>query len=60
MKEIAKDTINWVEDEEWGYEVPTKVNGIDIEKYNPRNYYTEEEYKVLASKLKAERESLVS
>ena len=22
MKEIARDTINWVEDEEWGYEVP--------------------------------------
>ena len=34
MKEIAKDTINWIEDEEWGYKVPTKVNGIDIEKYN--------------------------
>ena len=38
MKEIARDTINWVEDEEWGYEVPVQVNGIDIEKYNPRNY----------------------
>ena len=25
---------------------------IDIEKYNLRNYYTEEEYKVLASRLK--------
>lgn len=57
MKEIARDTINWVEDEEWGYEVPVQVNGIDIEKYNPRNYYTEEEYKVLASKLKAERKA---
>ena len=30
---------------------------IDIEKYNPRNYYTEEEYKVLASRLKAERKA---
>ena len=57
MKEIARDTINWVEDEEWGYEVPVQVNGIDIEKYNPRNYYTEEEYKVLASRLKAERKA---
>ena len=57
MKEIARDTINWVEDEEWGYEVPVQVNGIDIEKYNPRNYYIEEEYKVLASRLKAERKA---
>ena len=32
-------------------------NGIDIEKYNPRNYYTEEEYKVLVSRLKAERKA---
>ena len=57
MKEIARDTINWVEDNEWGYLVPTEVAGIDINKYNPRNYYTKEEYSAIANKLKVEREA---
>ena len=57
MKEIARDTINWVEDNEWGYLVPTEVAGIDINKYNPRNYYTKEEYSSIANKLKVEREA---
>lgn len=55
MKEIARDNIDWVEDEEWGYMVPSKVDGIDINKYNPRNYYTKEEYDKIANKLKLER-----
>jgi len=57
MKEIARDSIEWVEDKEWGYEVAKEVKGIDIEKYNPRNYYTKEEYAQIASKLKVEREA---
>jgi phosphoenolpyruvate carboxykinase (ATP) len=57
MKEIAKDSIEWVEDSEWGYMVAKEVKGIDIEKYNPRNYYTEDEYSKIASKLKEERVS---
>lgn len=57
MKEIARDSIEWVEDKEWGYKVAKEVKGIDIEKYNPRNYYTKEEYAQIASKLKVERET---
>ncbi|MEG2786889.1 MAG: phosphoenolpyruvate carboxykinase (ATP) [Romboutsia sp.] len=56
MKEIARDNIKWVEDKEWGYMIPEDVNGIDINKYNPRNYYTKEEYDKIASKLKLERQ----
>ena len=56
MKEIARDNITWVKDDEWGYMIPTNVCGIDIEKYNPRNYYTKEEYAKIATKLKLERQ----
>ncbi|PAB60128.1 phosphoenolpyruvate carboxykinase (ATP) [Anaeromicrobium sediminis] len=56
MKEIAKDNIKWEADKEWGYLLPKHVEGIDIKKYNPRNHYTEEEYRVIANKLRVERE----
>lgn len=60
MKEISKNNIEWVLDNEWGYQVPKHVEGIDIEKYNPRNYYTEKEYEVIADKLREEREHWLS
>lgn len=55
MKEIAKDNIEWIEDKEWEYMIPKVVSGIDINKYNPRNYYTKDEYNKIATKLKLER-----
>lgn len=60
MKEIARDNIEWTEDKEWGYSVPKSVCGIDIEKYNPRNFYTSDEYAAIASKLRLEREEWLS
>lgn len=55
MKEIARDNIEWELDKEWGYLIPKHIEGIDIEKYNPRNYYDDIEYKKIANKLKEER-----
>lgn len=52
MKEIAKDNIEWIEDKEWGYMTPKNVDGLEIDKYNPRNYYTKDEYNKIATKLK--------
>ena len=37
MKQIAKEGIRWERDPDWGYEVPTDVPGIDLEKYTPGN-----------------------
>lgn len=55
MKEIAKDNIEWELDDEWGYLIPKRIDGIDMEKYNPKNYYSEVEYNNLVNKLKKER-----
>ncbi|WP_195250887.1 phosphoenolpyruvate carboxykinase (ATP) [Romboutsia sp. 1001713B170207_170306_H8] len=60
MKEIAKDNIEWIEDKEWGYMIPKEVKGIDIEKYNPRNFYTKEEYDNIANMLREERKAWLS
>ncbi|OPJ56345.1 phosphoenolpyruvate carboxykinase (ATP) [Alkalithermobacter paradoxus] len=59
MKEIAKDSIEWELDKDWGYLVPKHVEGIDIEKYNPKNYYADIEYKNLVNKLKEERKNWI-
>lgn len=55
MKEIARGTIQWRLDEDWGYLVPAKIPGIDIAEYDPRRYYAEAEYAALTEKLRAER-----
>jgi phosphoenolpyruvate carboxykinase (ATP) len=55
MKHIALDDIEWVQDPDWGYLVPSKIEGIDMEAYDPKRYYTKEEYHKLTEELRAER-----
>jgi phosphoenolpyruvate carboxykinase (ATP) len=55
MKQIAKEGIRWKKDPDWGYEVPAEVPGIDLSKYDPRSYYSPEEYAGLVEKLRQER-----
>ncbi|MHB1042960.1 MAG: phosphoenolpyruvate carboxykinase (ATP) [Eubacteriales bacterium] len=55
MKHIAKGSIEWTYDPEWGYEVPMRVPGLDMERYNPRLYYSPEEYQNKVDKLRRER-----
>ncbi|WP_091540023.1 phosphoenolpyruvate carboxykinase (ATP) [Alkaliphilus peptidifermentans] len=60
MKQIAKDGITWKQDEDWGYMVPEEVNGLDLSKYEPKQYYTEIEYKNIVKTLKEERQQWLS
>ena len=55
MKQIAKEGIRWERDEDWGYEVPVDVPGIDLEKYTPETRYSDEEYAARVARLRAER-----
>ncbi len=55
MKQIAKEGITWERDPDWGYDVPTIVPGLNLEKYTPRAYYSPEKYRELVEKLRAER-----
>ncbi|MCL6638655.1 MAG: phosphoenolpyruvate carboxykinase (ATP) [Firmicutes bacterium] len=55
MKHIAKGTIRWTYDPDWGYEVPVEVPGLEIERYNPRQFYSVEEYRNRVDKLRRER-----
>lgn len=55
MEQIARGTVRWQEDPDWGYLVPADVPGIDIKPLNPRQYYSEEEYQWRNAKLREER-----
>jgi phosphoenolpyruvate carboxykinase (ATP) len=55
MKQIAKEGIRWETDPDWGYEIPTDVAGIDLEKYTPGSYYSDAEHDALVARLRDER-----
>ncbi|MBM7854122.1 phosphoenolpyruvate carboxykinase (ATP) [Desulfohalotomaculum tongense] len=55
MKHLAKGNISWVHDPDWGYMVPREVPEVDMDKLNPVQYYTKEEYRELVEKLRTER-----
>jgi phosphoenolpyruvate carboxykinase (ATP) len=55
IRGIARGRVKWERDEYWGYEVPTEIPGMEIEKYQPGRYYTEAEAKILNDGLKEER-----
>jgi len=52
---IAKDKIIWRWDDFWGYDVPSEIPGVDLERFEPRNYYSDEQKERLSHDLKTER-----
>lgn len=55
IKQIAQGTIKWKVDPDWNYLIPDDIPNINYERFNPLNYYSEEEYKQRVESLKAER-----
>jgi phosphoenolpyruvate carboxykinase (ATP) len=55
MKQIARESIAWEADSDWGYEVPKAVPGIDLARYSPRRHYPDADYAELVEKLRRER-----
>jgi phosphoenolpyruvate carboxykinase (ATP) len=60
IKQIAMGGITWERDNIWGYEIPTKVEGIDITRLDPRRYFSRIEYIELNNVLKKERREWLS
>jgi phosphoenolpyruvate carboxykinase (ATP) len=55
LEMIARDEISWQRDEFWGYEVPQKIPGVDIERFELGRYYSAERIKELSQELKRDR-----
>jgi len=52
---VAKDKITWRRDDFWGYDVPSEIPGIELEGFEPKNYYSDEQMEQLSTDLKRER-----
>ena len=52
---IAKDKISWQKDDFWGYEVPTNIPGVELERFQPESYYSEDQMERLSAELKQQR-----
>ena len=55
MEMIARDKIKWGKDDFWGYEVPLEIPGIDLERFDPQYYYSDDQIQQLTEQLKRER-----
>lgn len=55
LKHIAKGTISWKTDPDWGYLVPDALPEMDMRDYEPAGYYTPEEYGAMVEDLRKER-----
>jgi phosphoenolpyruvate carboxykinase (ATP) len=52
---IAKDRITWRWDDFWGYDVPSAIPGVELDRFEPTNYYSDEQIERLSYDLKRER-----
>lgn len=52
---IARDTIKWKRDSYWGYEVPTHITGVDLNRFDLNHFYPEEQVQDISEHLKRER-----
>jgi len=52
---IARDKITWQRDDFWGYEVPSDIPGVELDRFDPKNYYSDEQIERLSNNFKRER-----
>jgi phosphoenolpyruvate carboxykinase (ATP) len=55
IKQIIRGGITWQTDPDWRYQVPGKIEGVNIERFDPLHFYSPDEYKEQVRKLKSER-----
>jgi phosphoenolpyruvate carboxykinase (ATP) len=55
IRGICKGTIEWIDEPHFHTKVPKKVEGADMDKFNPVNFYSQEQVELLVKTLKNER-----
>jgi phosphoenolpyruvate carboxykinase (ATP) len=55
LRAVARDQICWQEDPELGFQISASVPGLDMEAFDPRRAYTQQEFRNQLAKLRAER-----
>jgi len=52
---IARDKIKWRKDDFWGYEVPLEIPGVELDRFDLKNFYSDDQIEQLSEQLKRER-----
>ena len=60
LEMIAKDKIKWVKDDFRGYEVPAEIPGVEMDRFDLKNHYDDEQIDELSNNLKNERVNWLS
>ncbi|MEA3401328.1 MAG: phosphoenolpyruvate carboxykinase [Armatimonadota bacterium] len=55
IRGIVRGEIEWEEEPIWGTEVPTAVDGVDLDRFDPHEFYTQEQIDNFVSELRRER-----
>ena len=55
LEMIARDKITWQRDDFWGYDVTSEIPGVELNRFEPKNYYSDEQIEQLSQDLKRER-----
>jgi len=55
LADAARGTLVWKKDPDWGYEVATSAEDVDLGVFDPSVFYSEDEYRRLTKELKDER-----
>jgi phosphoenolpyruvate carboxykinase (ATP) len=52
---VVRGQVRWRKDEFWGYDVAEEIPGLDLDRFDPAKFYSEEEIQGLREKLKRDR-----
>ncbi|NHI92435.1 MAG: phosphoenolpyruvate carboxykinase [Candidatus Lokiarchaeota archaeon] len=55
IRGIARESITWKDEDDFGTKIPVNIEGMDISKYDPKLVYDKETYEKLVKELKDER-----
>jgi phosphoenolpyruvate carboxykinase (ATP) len=55
IKQIVKGGVEWRLDPDWGYEVPSRMDGVDMSRFDPTRFYSLKAYKDRVEQLRNER-----
>jgi phosphoenolpyruvate carboxykinase (ATP) len=55
IREVARGRVKWTFEDYWGYEVPTEVPGLDLQRFDEHRYYNDGEIRKLNDQLRKER-----
>lgn len=55
IKQLVRGGAEWQTDPDWGYEVPIRMDGVDMARFDPARFYSEQEYKDRVEQLRSER-----